>query len=594
MKSRFYYIVLLLAFVLLISCSTKRNTGVSRFYHAFTSNYNIYYNGKTSFDEAFSAMQAAHKDNYSEIIHLYPVSALPKEKEGTGGPFDRAIEKGEKAIKRHSIRTKPLKKPGWHNNPKAVARQKQEEYNPFLKKCWLLIGQSQFYNADFLQASATFSYIARHYSGNREMVAEAKIWQARCYSEMGRFYESEDILERLSENEIPPKKLNLYAAVYADCLVKNGRYEDAIPYLRTIIKAEKNKHRRTRMKYLLGQLYAALGLSGLACNTFGDVVCSNPPYELEIAARARQAEVYSDTNLVEKYPDVDVHEPTGEMLKGVLHGREIVQGGLERMIWNPRFGMEASSRFTADSARVFSADLNVPYRIIFAYPTKQLNDNQLLFTVAAYNFANFMAKDFDLSVEESGLTRMLIIREFADLKEAVLYYRKVYDKEGYANALSGEVAVLPVSEDNYEALVRGKTLEEYVTFFIDSLGHQLPELRERWELRLGEKGREEGSDSMIVIPGMAANQIRSDTTAVLSEVRETMLFESSDKALALKNIAENRQAKLKVQKQLRKEKERAHKGRLRQKEKERKAKKKAYKKQLKEEERAGKAFRKTK
>ena len=93
----------------------------------------------------------------------------------------------------HSIKAKPAKKPGWRNDPKQRAFQEQEEYNPFLKKCWLLIGQGQFYNADFLQASATFSYIARHYAQDEEMVAEARLWQARCYSEMEWFYEAEEI-----------------------------------------------------------------------------------------------------------------------------------------------------------------------------------------------------------------------------------------------------------------------------------------------------------------------------------------------------------------------------------------------------------------
>lgn len=41
-----------------------------------------------------------------------------------------------------------------------------------------MMGQAQFYNADFLQASATFSYIARHYAHDEEVVAEARLWQA--------------------------------------------------------------------------------------------------------------------------------------------------------------------------------------------------------------------------------------------------------------------------------------------------------------------------------------------------------------------------------------------------------------------------------
>ena len=47
MKKGFYYIIALLIVSLFWSCSTKKNTKASRFYHAFNSRYNIYFNGKT-------------------------------------------------------------------------------------------------------------------------------------------------------------------------------------------------------------------------------------------------------------------------------------------------------------------------------------------------------------------------------------------------------------------------------------------------------------------------------------------------------------------------------------------------------------------
>ena len=60
MKKGFYYIVALLTVLLLWSCSTKKNTKASRFYHAFTTRYNIYFNGKQAFDEAIKAALRQH------------------------------------------------------------------------------------------------------------------------------------------------------------------------------------------------------------------------------------------------------------------------------------------------------------------------------------------------------------------------------------------------------------------------------------------------------------------------------------------------------------------------------------------------------
>jgi len=936
MKKGFYYILLLLITSLLWSCSTKKNTKASRYYHAFTSRYNIYFNGKTSFDEAFLSMQNGYKESYSDMIHMYPISAQPKDKQTTGGPFDRAIEKSNKAIKLHSIKAKPPKKPGWRNDPKQRAWQEQEEYNPFLKKCWLLMGQAQFYNADFLQASATFSYIARHYAHDEEVVAEARLWQARSYSEMEWFYEAEDILGKLNTNGIPRKNLNQYAAVYADYLVKNKQFEEAIPYFKTAIKAEKNRRQRARMKYLLGQIYAAEDQPGLAYQMFGEVIRANPPYELEFAARIRQTEVFtggnfqkvvkmlqrmaksqknkdlldqvyyalgnvylsredtvnaiknyelgvekstqngldkaicqiklgdlyfqqrdyvkaqpnfsgalagiqkeykdyervsklsavldelvvhvesvhlqdslqtlakmpeaerlavidkiieqvkkeeeeakalaekeaylaqqeakgsgidrpgtetggivlptagggsgfyfynpqtvaqgktafqrkwgrrtledhwrrrkkemstfnenmeeavaentgdtaeggqpgqgedtlesglepvaaddpktreyylqqlpmtpedveasnliiedglynmamiykdkledislaieafeelerrfpqnkyllesyyqvylmalrsgnqaltadyqqklmtkfpdadytvaiSDPNyaynirmmdvvqdsiyqqtyksylaedtvtvrrnyqavsekypladllpkfmfldaltyvqagdaegfkvalkaLVEKYPSADVTELAGEMLKGVLRGRMMVQGGVKGMTWNLRFGLGEDGTLSAsDSARVFTAEPNTTYRMLLMFPSGSVDRNQLLFAVAAYNFANFMVKEFDLSFEEVGPMSMLTINGFYHLDEIVHYYKMIYGEDGYGASLDKNVAILPISDDNYETLMRGKTLDEYIAFFQAHFGELLPELATRWEARM--------------------------------------------------------------------------------------------------------------
>ena len=937
MKRGFYYIISIFLVLLLWSCSTKKNTKSSRFYHAFTSRYNIYFNGKTSFDESLLGMQTGYKESYSEMIHMYPISAQPKDKKETGGPFDRAIEKGNKAIKLHSIKAKPAKKPGWRNDPKQRALQEQEEYNPFLKKCWLLIGQGQFYNADFLQASATFSYIARHYSQDEEMVAEARLWQARCYSEMDWFYEAEDILGKLNTNGIPKKNLKQYASVYADYLVKNKQFDDAIPYFKSAIKSEKNKRQRTRMKYLLGQIYAAQDQDGMAYKMFNEVARSNPPYELEFAARIRQTEVFTGANyqkvvkmltrmaksdknknyldqvyyalgniylnredtvnaiknyelgiekstqnglekaicqiklgdiyftmrdyvkaqpcfsgalsgiqkeykdfnrvsklsavldelvvhveavhlqdslqtlakmpeperlavidkiieqvkkeeeeakalaekeayladqaakgsgidrpgtetggivlpttsggtsfyfynpstvsqgkaqfqrkwgrralednwrrrkkemstfndgpleeniaetdsasvgadgqpeeagqleaglpevaaddpksreyyiqqlpfteeevaasniiiedglynmamiykdkledlplsieafeelerrfpdnshrlesyyqvylmalrtgntalaaeyktkmtnafpdsdytiaiadpnyeynirmmdsvqdsiyqqtyysylasdtsavrknyreviskyplatlipkfmflealtyvqagdaegfkaalkaLVEKYPTADVTELAGEMLKGILRGRTLMQGSVTGMSWNLRFGLgEDGSLSAADSARTFTAEPNTSYRMILMYPTGSVDNNQLLFAVAAYNFANFMVKEFDLTFEEAGPMSMLNISGFNGINEILQYYKMIYGKDGYAQALDKNVAILPISDDNYETLMRGKTLEEYINFFDENYGEEVPELAARWQNRM--------------------------------------------------------------------------------------------------------------
>jgi len=246
-----------------------------------------------AYQEAMKAQQENYTENYTETILMFPVSALPKDKQNPGGPFDRSIEKGVKAIKTHSIQTKPERKAGKRNDPKYQEWMSRTEYNPFLHNAWMLMAKSQFHNADFLQAASSFSYIARLYSSQPEISIDAKIWQARCYAELDWFYEAEDIFSKIKKENLSNKLQNWYSTVYADLLIKQKMYSQAVPYLQTAIQAEKNGLQKNRQRYLLGQIYGLLGERNLAYNAFGEVSSSSSPYVLSFSAKIRQTEVYA-------------------------------------------------------------------------------------------------------------------------------------------------------------------------------------------------------------------------------------------------------------------------------------------------------------
>ncbi|GHU67251.1 hypothetical protein FACS189413_01670 [Bacteroidia bacterium] len=285
------------------SCSSTKNTAGTRWYHSFNTRFNVYFNGQTTYDAALKAQEEAYKDNFSEMILMFSVSSLPKEKPNTGGPFDKSVEKSVKAIKTHSIQAKPEAKPAKRNNPKYKAWMERTEYNPFLYRAWMLMAQSQFYNGDFLQAASSFSYISRLYITQPEITVDAKIWFARCYAEIAWYYEAEEILAKVKREGIPNQQLqDWFDTVTADLLLKQKSYKEVIPYLQAAIRSEKNKVQKNREKYLLGQIYSKLGEKQLAYKTFGEVYKATIPYPLEFSARIRQTEVYpgGDTTKITK------------------------------------------------------------------------------------------------------------------------------------------------------------------------------------------------------------------------------------------------------------------------------------------------------
>ena len=124
-------IAVLLAVLLTAGCSTQKNTGMTRFYHSTTAHFNAYYNGKQAYIDGCELQEKAVQDNYLEPIALLPVSNEAARKSGTAS-FDRAIEKSKKCVTLHSIKAKPVFKPGHKKTDKDKKELAKNEYNPFL------------------------------------------------------------------------------------------------------------------------------------------------------------------------------------------------------------------------------------------------------------------------------------------------------------------------------------------------------------------------------------------------------------------------------------------------------------------------------
>lgn len=289
-QNKLYLLASLMLFILLFSCSTKKNTRASRFYHAFTARYNTYFNGHEAYKEGKEAMLKSNKDNYFEKLPLFLVGN--KKTRGIGkSNFNRAIEKAQKAIKQHSIKRKPKRKAGKRKDPKYQRWMAQKEYNPFLHKVWMMMGEAQYQKGDFLEAASTFAYISRLYRTQPKVLALAHIWLARCYTEINWFYDAEDALSKANNDSLPHSLLPNHASAYCNFLLKQARFSEAIPYLLTTIKNEKKRLLKARKYYLLGQLYQNEEKTTLAYKAYNKVVRMNPPFELELNANIRQTEV---------------------------------------------------------------------------------------------------------------------------------------------------------------------------------------------------------------------------------------------------------------------------------------------------------------
>ena len=287
-----HIIPLIAVAVLLLAagCSTEKNTSQSRWWHSFNAKYNTYYNGSLAYIDGSLEKETGNKDNFTEMIPLYTVGNKTSKELGKA-KYDVAIEKCQKAIKLHSIK----RRPEWTKNRQKTERDvewlNRKEYNPFLWKAWMLMGRSQFMKGAFDEAASTFAYMSRMYATQPAIYGRARAWLAKCYIEQDWVYDAEDVISKMRRDSMHWRAQKEWDYTYADYYIHTQRYEEAIPYLRKVIRHEMRRKQKARQWFLMGQMEAALGHKEKAYQAYKHVVRLNPPYELEFNARIAMTEV---------------------------------------------------------------------------------------------------------------------------------------------------------------------------------------------------------------------------------------------------------------------------------------------------------------
>ncbi len=287
MKFKTIYFLFVLIFIW--GCSTKKNTWLSRNYHDLTAHYNVYFNGNESFKEGVKAIEEGNIDDYTQVLVVFPDSKEAS-KDVAISEMDRAIEKGTKLIKKHSITKKPKRKKG-DNSIKYQKFVSQNEFNKWVDNAYLLIGKSNFYKHDYHLAQQSFEYMFREFRTGPEWY-EAEIWNARAAIELGDFAKAKIILDNYDiEGKAPDRFYGLFSAVYADYYLRQQKYEEAVPYLQKAITGSWSRYYKLRLNFIIAQVYHKLHRYNDASMAYKNVIRMNPQYEMAFNAKVNRASV---------------------------------------------------------------------------------------------------------------------------------------------------------------------------------------------------------------------------------------------------------------------------------------------------------------
>ena len=166
--------------------------------------------------------------------------------------------------------------------------------------------------------------------------------------------------------------------------------------------------------------------------------------------------------VVERYPDSEVSPLAGMIIKGVQDGRRLHGGKFDiGDVWTMR-----DITMTHDSTVVdtLSTERNQQYLFLLVYEPDSVNENQLLFEMARYNFTNFLVRNFEIQIDEDNGLHRMIISGFLSFDEAMQYARQLYGNNQMKEKLASCRSLI-ISEANLQLIGRQFSYDEYQQFY---------------------------------------------------------------------------------------------------------------------------------
>lgn len=169
--------------------------------------------------------------------------------------------------------------------------------------------------------------------------------------------------------------------------------------------------------------------------------------------------------VVEQYPESEVSELAGMIIKGVQEGRRLYGGKFDiGEVWSRRDITMLTDSTRADT---LSAARDERFVFILAYEPDSVNENQLLFEMARYNFTNFLVRSFEITIDEDEGMHRMHINGFLSYDEAMQYARQLYADQQMAEKLK-DCRSLIISETNLALIGTRFSYDDYQQFYEDT------------------------------------------------------------------------------------------------------------------------------
>ena len=255
---RLHYILLLgLMLVVLDSCSRKKDTFVTRNFHAVTAEFNALYNGGLALVDGNEELATVYRDNFWEVLPVERFEikeAILKPGEKGNPNFNRAEEKAAKAIQQHSI----------YLNGK--------EYNPQIDEAYMMLGKARYYSQRFVPAIDAFNFILNRYPSSNS-INEARMWKAKSNIMLGNEDVAiKELVELFGKEGLTDQDKADAAAVMAEAYINLDTLAAALPLIQMAATTIKDKELQGRYRFIEGQIQNRLAQPDSANLAFQKVI----------------------------------------------------------------------------------------------------------------------------------------------------------------------------------------------------------------------------------------------------------------------------------------------------------------------------------
>lgn len=222
-------------------------------YHNTTAKYNAYFYANAKIEELEAGIKKNHREDFSQVLPVFYT-------------IDSAfIDQNEELLT--EVREFASRAVDWHR----ISKWKDPSY--------FLIGMADYYNAEFDDAANTFRYLNVN-SKKKQIRHKSLIQLMRLYTDQKNFEDAAYVIDFLSK-ESGISKENKFL-LYKTLAYYYDRREDVNGKVGSLDKAlgfTKDKKEKSRINFILAQLYQREGLDALAYTYYLEAVKGNPPYE---------------------------------------------------------------------------------------------------------------------------------------------------------------------------------------------------------------------------------------------------------------------------------------------------------------------------